>query len=404
MIDFDFGFNPLVCLGLMIFAGMAFGRLAKLCKLPNVTGYLVAGLLFGPQVLNMIPESFVTDSAIVSDIALGIIAFTIGNEFRISYFRKVGISPLVIATFESLLAVVFVVLALIAIGTDVPFALSLGAIAAATAPAATVMVIKQYKAKGPVTETLLSVVAIDDATALIFFGLASSIAKTMISDDAGSIVSMLLKPILEIVGSLVVGFVMGIILAFCLRWFKKSGNRLSLALGFVFAGAGIASMTGLSALLLCMALGAAFANLSKDVVAVMDVVDSITPPIFMLFFVDSGAGLQLSVLPKVGIIGVCYILFRVVGKLLGASLGAKLCKCPPAIVKYLGPALIPQAGVAIGLSLVAGSILPPEMAEQIRAIILCSTLVYELVGPGISKFCLEKAGEITVPGKTGDTK
>ena len=385
--------NTLTDLAIMIFAGMFCGRMAKHIRLPNVTGYLVAGLLIGPSVFGVLSADFLDTISIISTVALGFIAFSIGNEFKITYFKRVGVAPIVIACMESLFAVVFVVLGLIISGQSVSFSLVLGAIAAATAPAATIMVIKQYRAKGPVTETLLSVVAIDDATALILFSLAVAVAQAL-ANGAASLGASLLSPLKEIGGALVVGAALGFIFLLPLRFFKKAGNRLSLIAAFIFLGLGISEWLGLSDLLLCMAMGAVVANFSADVGSIMDLCDGVTPPIFMLFFVASGADLQLSVLPTVGLIGVVYIVLRVVGKYFGAAIGAAMCKCEGAVRKYLGPCLLPQAGVAIGLSLAAGEVVP-EHAPQIRAVILCGTLIYELIGPAITKLSLKKAGEIT---------
>ena len=385
--------NTLTDLAIMIFAGMFCGRMAKHIRLPNVTGYLVAGLLIGPCVFGVLSADFLDTISIISTVALGFIAFSIGNEFKITYFKRVGVAPIVIACMESLFAVVFVVLGLIISGQNVSFSLVLGAIAAATAPAATIMVIKQYRAKGPVTETLLSVVAIDDATALILFSLAVAVAQAL-SNGAASLGASLLSPLKEIGGALVVGAALGFVFLLPLRFFKKAGNRLSLIAAFIFLGLGISEWLGLSDLLLCMAMGAVVANFSADVGSIMDLCDGVTPPIFMLFFVASGADLQLSVLPTVGLIGVVYIVLRVVGKYFGAAIGAAMCKCEGAVRKYLGPCLLPQAGVAIGLSLAAGQVVP-EHAPQIRAVILCGTLIYELIGPAVTKLSLKKAGEIT---------
>lgn len=377
----------------MIFSGMAFGRLVKLIKLPNVTGYLLAGLIFGPSVLGIIPKDTIDSISVISEVALGFIAFSVGNEFKMSYFKKVGISPIVIAALEALGAVVAVFAVLVAFGNDLSFSLVLSSIAAATAPAATIMVIRQYKAKGPVTETLLSVVALDDAAALMLFGIAVAVAGMLNSSANVSVAGMILSPIVEIVGALVIGAVLGMLLTFFVRFFKKDGNRLSLAAGFVFAGIGIADMLGVSSLLLCMALGAVFVNFSKQSLPVMKVVDSITPPIFILFFVASGAALDLSVLPTLGVVGVIYVVFRVVGKVLGAYLGAAMCRCDKKIKKYLGYALLPQAGVAIGLSLAATTVVT-EYGQTIRAVVLCATFIYELIGPAVTKIALKKAGEI----------
>lgn len=385
--------STLLYLAIMIFTGMLFGRLAKLVRLPNVTGYLVGGLIIGPSVLNLIPADALNGMNLISDVALGFIAFSIGNEFKISYFKRVGATPIVIAILESLLAVIFVVIGLLIAGCSLPFSLVLGSIAAATAPAATIMVIKQYKAKGPMTETLLSVVAIDDATALIFFGICVAIAGAL-EGSGTSLGQALLSPLIEILSAVVVGFVLGLLFLIPMRWFKKDGNRLSLTIAFVFLGVGLADLCGFSSLLLCMAMGAALANFSRETPQIMKLTDALTPPIFLLFFVSSGAALQISILPSIGLAGIIYVLLRVAGKMAGASLGGVLCHAEPAVKKYLGLALVPQAGVAIGLSLIATTAVP-EYGATIRAIVLCATLIYEILGPALSKLSLKKSGEIS---------
>lgn len=385
--------NTLLYLAIMILSGMLFGRLVKFIHLPNVTGYLIGGLLIGPSVFNILPETAIQDIALISEVALGFIAFSIGNEFKISYFKRVGATPIVIACFESLFAVLFVVGGLLIAGKPLPFSLVLGAIAAATAPAATIMVINQYRAKGPVTETLLSVVAIDDATALMLFGICVAVAQAILNPNGASLGKAILSPLWEIGGALVIGIVLGLLFTVPLRWFRKDGNRLAITIGFVFASVGLSDLLGLSSLLTCMAMGAALTNVSTQSKHIMKLTDSITPPIFILFFVVSGAELKLSVIPAIGVVGIVYILFRVAGKMTGAFVGATICKADHNIRKYLGPALIPQAGVAIGLSLAATTVVP-EYGAQIRTVILCGTLLYELAGPMITKLSLKKAGEI----------
>ena len=367
--------------------------MAKHIKLPNVTGYIVAGLLLGPSVFGIIPEDVIQSFEIISTVSLGFIAFSIGNEFKISYFKRVGASPIVIAFMEALFAVIFVFIALVCFGVDVSFALVLSSIAAATAPAATIMVIKQYRARGPVTESLLSVVAIDDAAALMLFSICVAIAQTITKKGEGSLLSTVLSSLWEIFGAVLIGAILGFIFLIPLRFFKKNGNRLSLIFGFVFLALGLSEVLHISNLLCCMAMGAVVANFSADVNKLMDLCDGVTPPMFMLFFVASGADLKLSVLPTVGVVGVVYIIFRVIGKIIGASVGGVVSNADAKVKKHLGWALIPQAGVAIGLSLIAGNVVP-EYAPQIRAVILCATLIYELIGPVITKITLKKAGEI----------
>ena len=383
----------LLSLAILLFSGLIFAKLIRLLKLPDVTGYLIGGLLIGPSFLGLISNTSVSQFGIISEVALGFIAFSIGSEFKISYFKRVGMTPIVIAIFESLVAVLFVTLGLLAVGAELPFALVLGAIAAATAPAATIMVIKQYKAKGPVTDTLMSVVALDDAVALIGFGVAVAVAGTLTSPGETSLVMSILAPIVEIVAALILGGIIGFLLILSLRFFKQKGNRLCLAIAFIFLITALSSMIHVSALLATMAMGAVLTNFCNSTNEILDLTDNITAPIFMLFFVLSGAGLDISILPQIGVVGVVYVILRVVGKVAGAWFGAKIMHADEKICKWLGPALIPQAGVAIGLTIVAQSVVP-EYAETIRAVILCATLIYELVGPAVSKWTLQKAGEI----------
>lgn len=385
--------NILIYLAIAILLSLLVSKLMKLIKLPNVTGYLIVGLLFGPYCIGLFPKDIVSRLSIIPEVALGFIAFSIGSEFKLSYLKKVGKSPVIIAIFESVFAVLAVDFTLILTGHEVPFSLCLGAIAAATAPAATLMVVKQYRAKGPVTETLLPVVALDDATALMCFSISVAIAKTITSGGAGSLAMTIIRPIIEIVAALLIGGIMGIILKFLTKWFTGRGNRISAAIAITFACIGIGDLFGLSSLLICMGMGAVYANASAESDKVFELTDRITPPIFMLFFFLSGADLDISILPKVGLIGAIYIVFRVIGKLLGAAIGAKLSHAPSIVSKYLGFTLTPQAGVAIGLATTAMSVVP-EYGSLIRTVILCGTVIYELTGPVITKLALKKAGEI----------
>ena len=385
--------NVLYDLAVLLFAGLISAKLIKKLRLPDVTGYLLGGLLIGPYLLGILSAEAAEGLAIISDMALGFIAFTVGGEFKFSYFKRVGATPIVIAFFESIIAVLFVTLGLLVAGCELPFAIVLGAIAAATAPAATVMVIKQYKARGPVTETLLSVVAIDDAVALVAFGFAVAIAGTLNSTESVSLLASIAAPVVEVLLAVGLGIGIGFVFTFALRFFPHHDARLALVIAFVFLGSALATALNVSALLLCMALGATFTNLSRTSAEVYSLCDQLTPPLFMMFFVLSGADLNITVLPSIGLIGVVYVLLRVAGKWSGAALGAKLMKAPKTVCRYLGPALIPQAGVAIGLTFVAQTVVP-QYAETIRAVILCGTLIYELVGPAITKKTLQKAGEI----------
>jgi Kef-type K+ transport system membrane component KefB len=380
-------------LALILFSGLIFGRVVKHIKLPNVTGYLIAGLLIGPHIFKLISTDIVTQLNIISEMALAFIAFSVGSEFKLSYLKKAGLTSIVIALCEALLASILVMGALMLFGYDIELALLLGAIAAATAPAATIMVIKQYNAKGPVTETLLSVVALDDAVALMAFGFAMAAVNSILNPRQNSVLVTALLPFVEIIGSILSGLILGLLFNVPLRFFKKNSNRLIITCGFVFLANAIAIFAGLSSLLLCMSMGAALINTSSSGREIFKIADSITPPIFLMFFVISGAQLDISIIPKIGVIGILYIIIRVAGKVAGASLGAYLMKAPKTVKKYIGFTLLPQAGVAIGLSLIASNALP-EHGKTIRAVILCATMIYELIGPAITKISLKKAKEI----------
>jgi len=397
----------LLYLGIIIAAGLLSGKLAKAIHLPNATGYLIGGLLIGPSILNLVKEDVFPSLELVSVVALGFIAFSIGNEMKFSYFKRVGTKPIVIAFFEATMAVVFVFLAFILyfaiIGKlnneNLRFSLVLAAIAAATAPAATLLVVKQYKAKGKLTEMLMSVVAIDDSVAVILFGIAVAVTNAINPDVVhASILMQVLHPIFEILISIGIGGAMGALLVFGTKWFTGRGNRISLVVMAVFMTIYLTDHFGGSTILGAMTLGTIFANFSNKYEEVNGLVYFITPPIYIIFFVLSGAEIDFTVLTTVGLIGFIYMIFRMVGKIIGASTGSLLTKQDKVITKYLGYSLIPQAGVAIGLSLVATQILSQEMGLQIKSIILASSVIYGLIGPVVTKYTLNKAGELTVKG------
>lgn len=368
-------------------------RVMKKISLPNVTGYLIAGLIAGPYCLKLYNSENLDALSIITNVALGFIAFSIGGEFKLSSLKQLGAKIFVITVFEAVGASVLVITALILLKFPITLALVLGAIASATAPAATLMVVRQYKAQGPVTSTLLPVVAIDDAVCLMLFSILSSVAKSLESEGGFNLYQTILKPIIEIILSLVIGFILGIVLSIGTKFFKSRANRISLVVTAVFLGVGISDKFGLSSLLLCMAIGAALANYSPVSDPVMDGSERWTPPLFMLFFVISGAQFNFSVLKTVGTVGVIYILMRSFGKYFGAMLGCKIAGTEKTVRNFLGITLLPQAGVAIGMAQLSLTVVP-EYGEQIRAVVLCATLVYELVGPLLTKLALQKAGEI----------
>lgn len=391
--------SAILGIAIIIFSGLLFGKLISFLNLPHVTGYLIGGLIIGPSVLNILTVEMTDALGMISQIALGFIAFTIGLSFKFNYFKRLGWTPVVIAIFEATLAVVFVQVALLLAGFELSFVLVLGAIAAATAPAATVMVIQQYKAKGPTTDTLLSVVAIDDAIALILFGLAAALSQIVTGDSQSTnLFTAILAPVLDIIFALALGAGIGFIMKFVLQQLTSRGGRLSAMIGVILLITGLANQFGVSELLANMAGGMVLTNISLDAQRLDEMADYVTPPIYMMFFVLSGARLQLGIIPSVGLAGIIYIVMRGVGKMSGAYLGARLMKAPENIQKYLGPMLIPQAGVAIGLTTLAEQLVPNHAAE-ITAIVLVGTLVYEFIGPVITKISLQKAGEIVVKEK-----
>ena len=385
--------NVLLTIGIAMAAGLLVSRLARLVKLPNVTAFLVAGLVIGPCVGRIITEEQAASMNVISEAALGFIAYAIGGEFKLSYLKKIGKAPLTITFFQGMTTALCVDVGLIVLGVPVPEALLLGAIALATAPAATLMVVRQYKANGPVTQMLLPVVAMDDALGLMVLSISSSVAAALLGGEM-TVQSMLVAPLAEIVGSLALGSALGFVLGYCSRFFASRGNKLALSIALVLAGVGLCDMWGLSSLLVCMMIGAVMVNISQQHEVLMEQCDRFTPPLFLLFFVLSGAQLDLTVLPVVGLTGICYLLLRSIGKWCGTMLGALCVHADQNIRKYLGLTLLPQAGVAIGMSQLV-SIKFPALASQINTIVLAGVLVFELVGPIVTKLALTKAGEIT---------
>ncbi len=407
----------LLAIGTAMFAGLFLSRLTSRWNLPDVTSYLVAGLLIGPLCLGRLGvpglgfESFelVEAMGLLSDTALGFIAFSIGSEFRVSALRRTGRQATIIAIFQALAATLLVDGALVVmhlfLGDKLPVStcLILGAIATATAPAATLMVVNQYKAKGPLTDILLPIVALDDAVGLIVFAISTGIARAL-NSGALSIVSLLLNPAIEIVASLAMGAALGWVFSLVEKFFNSNSKRLSLAVAFVVICAAMSKLhwdlpggvhIGFSSLLVCMMCGTIFCNLCDFSEEIMYKTDRWTAPIFVLFFVLSGAELDLRVFGDLAVVGIglVYILARSSGKILGANISARMVKCEESICKYLGITLLPQAGVALGMSATVAAEFGEEGAV-IRNIILFSVLIYELAGPIMTKMALTAAGDI----------
>lgn len=381
--------------GIILISGLIMGKIVSYMKLPEVTGYLIAGVLIGPSILRIIPVEAAKSLNVISEIALGLIAYSIGSEFNFKHMKKIGSGILLITIFEALGAVVCMDLSMIFIfQQNIPFSITLGAIAAATAPAATLMVIRQYNARGPLVNTLLPIVAMDDAVGIIIFGISTAIAKSLlITNTKLPIVKMILMPFGEIFLALVIGICIGIILSIVANKAKGEDKLLTITLAIIFAAIGLAIELNISALLVCMSIGATVTNVVPNNKRVLSIVDRFTPPIFAAFFTLAGVELNLGTLRDVGMLGIAYVLIRMLGKMLGASFGAKIAKSPKTVQKYLGFTLIPQAGVAIGLAMIAETELPSPYGSKIRTIILAATVIYELIGPLMTKIAIFKAGE-----------
>ncbi len=409
-------------LAIGLLAGLFLSRLAKKLDLPAVTAYLVAGVLIGPFVLgqltrfggvftelnHLVSVSGVDRMSILSDVALGFIAFSIGNEFRVESLKKIGKQATVVGIFQALFTTLLVDAVLILLhilfpdAISLPTAIMLGAIAAATAPATTIMVIKQYKAKGALTAMLLPIVALDDAVGLILFSVSIGISKGLISGQV-DLVSILVNPLLEILCSLLLGFVLGLFFTFSEKFFHSRSKRLAISVAFVFLAAGLSTIQislgavtiSFSALLTCMMMGTVFSNVCDFSEELMDRLERWTAPLYVLFFVFSGASLDLSVFrdPMIILVGVVYVIVRCVGKFFGVLMSAKWMHCEKPVQDNLGLAMFPQGGVALGMAVTVAAVLG-ETGMVIRMITLFGVLIYELFSPSISKLALLRAGDI----------
>ena len=408
--------QTLLALSVAMLAGLLMSRLTKIWNLPAVTAYLVAGILIGPYVLGrlgipgigFVSSEDVARYNIISDAALGFIAFAMGSEFRLEDLRHMGKKVVTIAVFQALTATIFVDISLSVVHFLMPdrfplsAAITLGAIATATAPAATLMVVKQYKADGPLTRLLLPIVALDDVVGLVVFAVSFGIAKAL-EHGTVDLVSVIVNPLVEVVASLALGSLLGYLFHFTEQFFLSRSKRMSISVTFVFLAVALSMIEvkigpvtlGFSSLLVCMMMGTVFCNLCAFEEELMGLMDRWSGSIMVLFFVLSGAGLEFAVFHDWAIIlvGVVYILFRSLGKIEGAKFAAHMTHCEPQIQKYLGITLLPQAGVSLGMSLTAMSLGPTGVV--IRNIALFAVLVYELIGPLMTRIALERAGEIS---------
>ena len=409
----------LLSLSVALLSGLLLSRPAKKIRLPAVSAYLIAGVLIGPFMLGSlgipgigITEKQIEGFGIISDLALGFIAFSMGSEFRLTQLKKLGKQAAIIGVFQALFTTAAVDAVLIALHFIIPDALSLpaaivlAAVATATAPAATLMVVRQYKAKGPVTDILLPVVALDDAVGLVMFAVSFGAAKSL-SAAAVDVMAVILEPLLEVLLSLTLGFVMGLLFTLCERYFHSRSKRMAVTVTFVMMTVAISSLKfqlgsvhiGFSSLLASMMLGTVFCNFCDVSEELMERADRWTTPVLILFFVISGAGLELSVFEDAAVVavGAVYIIARSLGKYFGAGISARMTKSDPNIIKYLGITLLPQAGVALGMAFKATELGPD--GAVVRNITLFAVMVYEIIGPLLTKFALTKAGDIQAGGR-----
>ena len=410
-----------ITLSIALLSGLLLSRVAKKVGLPAVTAYLVAGVLIGPYLLGQFGIGFDHEAnspekyKILCDLALGFIAFAIGNEFRLEQLKKVGKQATIVGIAQAIVTTIIVDAGLIGLSfilpegcLPLPAAIILGAVATATAPAATLMVVRQYKAKGPVTDILLPVVALDDAVGLVIFAISFGVAGAIHTGTVDPI-SMVVNPLLEVVLSLILGTVMGYLFSFTERFFFSRSKRMAVSVTFVMLTVAISSLKfeighvhiGFSSLLACMMLGTIFCNICDFSEELMERADRWTAPLLILFFVISGAELNLGVFSNwvFVVIGIAYIALRCIGKYFGASWSAKASGCDETIVKYLGITLFPQAGVALGMASQALTF-GGDIGVLAQSITLFAVLVYELVGPALTKIALTKAGDIKAEGKT----
>lgn len=386
--------NLLLKICIVLVVGVLGGKIARLLKLPNVTGYLVLGLFLGPSFSQYISADDIESFSVISELALAIIAFTIGSEFIIKDMLKLGKSVLIITLAEVIFAVASVFCTMYFLFNQ-PFAFSIviASMSAATAPAATLMVMKQYNSHGPLTRTILPVVALDDVFGIIAFGIAISLAKLSISTESLSLLNMITEPLIEIGGSMILGLVLGFLLSYISKNSKGRDELQVINLAFIGIATGLASILKLSPLLTCIMMGATLANTLQNSNRVFESVNDFASPVYVLFFTLAGASLNLSVLSTVGLMGIAYIFARAFGKMFGAWIGAKYVKADSVITQNLGLALLPQGGISIGLIVLVRQQLP-EYAVAVSTIIMFSVLIYEVTGPIFAKIAIQRAGEI----------
>lgn len=389
--------NPFISVGMAIIIGVLFGKIMNKFKIPAVAGYVIAGLVLGVSCLNLISGEMSEQLSFIGDFALGIIAFNIGSELEYSVLKRLGKPIFIIAFFEAIFAFILVTLVTILLGEKIYTALILGAVASATAPAATVMVLNELKAKGPLTSTLLGVVAVDDAICLMIYAIASSLAKVFIKHTSINMYSLIYLPIKEIVLSILSGFLLGILLVYIINRLHKDSEIQIVALGFIITLTGMAMKYNLSPLLSCMSLGIAVSNLCAHSNEVFSTIEKFDSPIITAFFVLAGARLNISLIPKIGLLGICYLIFRIIGKVSGAYVGGIISKAPKVVKKYIGYGLFSQIGVAIGLAIIVSrEFKGTGLDVKVLTILLATTIITEMIGPISTKQAIIKAKEANI--------
>lgn len=381
-------------ISIIILVGLLGGRIAKKFGLPSVSGYIVAGLLLGPSFIDLVSHEGLNSLGFITDIALAAIAFSIGNEFLLSDMKKVGnkIFLLTIAEVIGVLVIVFMTMYFL-FNQSFEFSIVIASMSAATAPAGIVMVIRELRADGPLVKTILPVVALDDALGIMVFSVALSIAKMTSGLADFTLIQIVSDPLIEIFGSLLLGFLLGLGLTYLANKAKGRDELLKISLAFILATVGAANFFNMSPLLTAMMMGGTLVNLMHNSKRVFDNINSFTPPINLLFFTLAGMSLDLKILASVGMLGVGYILARAIGKILGAGVGAKALGESETIQKYLGLSLLTQGGISIGLSVIVRNELP-QFSQSIVTVILFSVLVFEILGPILAKIAITKAGEV----------
>ncbi len=389
--------NPFIAVGIALIVGVIFGELMNKIKIPSVAGYIIAGLILGVSGVNIENSEMIHKLSFIGDFALGIIAFNIGSGLELSVIKKLGKPIFIIAFFEAIFAFSAVTLVSISLGEQIYTALILGAVASATAPAATLMVLKELNAKGPLTTTLLGVIAVDDGICLMIYSIASSIAKVFIDHSSITFYKVVVHPVTEILFSLLLGIIFGIILTFIINRIKKETDIQVFTIGFIILLTGLTISLNLSSLLACMCLGIIIANLCTHNSETFKTIENFSSPFIVAFFVLAGANLDINMIPQIGMLGLSYLVFRIIGKISGASLGAYLSGAPSVVRKYIGFGLCSQVGVAVGLAMIVSrEFKGTGLDTKVLTILLATTIITELVGPLFTKFAVIKSKEDNV--------